>query len=206
MSAAMTNGAVSAMTVPRADTAAESVARFLRGIEQFVDDGDTKNLVYMPSVGVVVRDAAGVRVRGPAHIPNPDLYCVLSNPDVLFAVLEPNVVGVMDVGGRSEPIKPPVAADGRRYVDRDAAFMRLATSYADQDKIRAALLVYAEPGETYGYKQSTNKVWSYSDLRDATVIAVANALDLDDLPPPRADVRHVPDEDYPNDYVNVVRA
>ena len=89
--------------------------------------------------------------------------------------------------------------------DRDAAFMRLSTSYED-DKIHAALLAYAEPGETYGYDQTEKYVWSWSFVRDATIIAVANALHLDELPPPRADVRHVPDEDLPNRYVNVVRA
>ena len=89
---------------------------------------------------------------------------------------------------------------------RDAAFMRLAF-YKDHDRIRAALLAYATPGETYGYNQTKKEVWSYSFVRDATIIAVANALYLDaELPPPRADVRHVPDKDHPNDYVNVVEA
>ena len=92
---------------------------------------------------------------------------------------------------------------------RATAFMRLATAAygrSEQAKIRSALLAYAMPGETYGYDRVKKVVWSYSDLSDATVIAVANALDLDELPPPRAYVRHISDKDHPNDYINVVAA
>ena len=107
------------------------------------------------------------------------------------------VVGVLNLG----TIAP--FPEGS-VTNREDAFVRIA-DYEDDGKVHDALLAYAMPGETYGYKRATKEVWSYSDLSDATIVAVANALDLDELPPPRAGVRHVPDADFPNDYVNVVR-
>jgi hypothetical protein len=49
-------------------------------------------LVTMAGVGIVVRNAAGERVRG--HGGPPTLYVAMAEPNVLYAVLDDEVVAV----------------------------------------------------------------------------------------------------------------
>ena len=79
--------------VPRMDTALESVGRFHRAVEQCAAAGAAAGvLVTMAGVGIVVRNAAGERVRGRGGPPT--LYVAMAEPNVLYAVLDDEVVAV----------------------------------------------------------------------------------------------------------------